>query len=272
MMFKNLHPLCRRISTKVTADLTTTFSSCLQVSISNRTFKGQNAIVCIQQKSKLHTLQCRPKPCQLWNFHSNTTSSVFVFDTKIVAFLSGRFMKLKEVPSIPEYNRFNIDSQYEEVKKQEFGPLPISECDFPRDEEALTTWEYANREHLEFDGIKYSELPIAFIQAKYNNTFVNVSSHENKFYSFMSCGRVGFKNAKKKTIHAAETVGKQAAEAALLKGCPGYIRVKIKGPGYGRGAAIRGLAQGGMKIVSISDITPLHVEGLPQRPRKIRRV
>lgn len=49
---------------------------------------------------------------------------------------------------------------------------------------------------------------------------------------------MGFKNAAKKTEHAAESVGKEAAERAILLGCHEYIRVKIKGPGYGRAVSI----------------------------------
>ena len=48
------------------------------------------------------------------------------------------------------------------------------------------------------------------------------------------------------------------------------IIVKIKGPGGGREAAIRGLQAAGLKVTKIIDITPIPHNGC--RPSKKRRV
>ncbi|XP_039268964.2 uncharacterized protein LOC120343970 [Styela clava] len=275
-MLKALHPLCRNLTCSRVSQQTSNFSSFSQWTLLNKTYNGQLSeknifsMNNIGQVSKIHTLQFQKKCCNILNLNTQSVSAIY--DLKNVAFISGRFLELEEVQTEPEQDRFNFDKHYEEVRQQNFGPVPVSECDFPSGDAALTTWEYAKRDHLVYDGIKYSELPIASIQAKYNNTFISIHSTDGKPYAFMTCGRVGFKNSKKKTIHAAESVGKRAAETSILRGCHKHVRVVIKGPGYGRVAAIRGLVQGGLNVVSISDITPLHVDGLPQRPRKIRRI
>lgn len=44
----------------------------------------------------------------------------------------------------------------------------------------LTSWDYSKREHLTYGGIPYHELPVAFIRAKYNNTFIDIHSYDGK--------------------------------------------------------------------------------------------
>ena len=48
------------------------------------------------------------------------------------------------------------------------------------------------------------------------------------------------------------------------------LEVRVKGPGSGRESAIRALAQSGIDIKVIEDVTPLPHNGC--RPRKRRRV
>jgi len=48
------------------------------------------------------------------------------------------------------------------------------------------------------------------------------------------------------------------------------LEVRVKGPGPGRDSAIRGLNAKGLKIQSITDVTPIPHNGC--RPSKKRRV
>ena len=74
---------------------------------------------------------------------------------------------------------------------------------------------------------------------------------------------------KKSTPFAAQSV----AEAAVQK-ATGYglreVHVFVKGPGVGRESAVRSLGALGLKVKSISDITPIPHNGC--RPRKTRRM
>ena len=64
---------------------------------------------------------------------------------------------------------------------------------------------------------------------------------------------------------AAERVGNTAKEMGMVS-----LDVKVKGPGAGRESAIRSLNACGLKIKSITDVTPLPHNGC--RPPKKRRV
>lgn len=64
---------------------------------------------------------------------------------------------------------------------------------------------------------------------------------------------------------AAEEATKAAMEHGLKT-----VEVYVKGPGSGREAAIRALAQAGLEITMIKDVTPIPHNGC--RPPKRRRV
>uniref|UniRef100_A0A803KB98 Small ribosomal subunit protein uS11m n=1 Tax=Xenopus tropicalis TaxID=8364 RepID=A0A803KB98_XENTR len=122
---------------------------------------------------------------------------------------------------------------------------------------------------LRWGGKKFEEIPIAHVKATYNNTHIQVTSHESQSLVRTSCGTEGFKNAKKSTAVAAQTAGISAAAKAIGKGVS-HVRVVLKGLGPGRLSAIKGLTMGGLEVISITDNTPIPHNGC--RPRKARRM
>jgi len=109
----------------------------------------------------------------------------------------------------------------------------------------------------------------AHICATFNNTVVTVADPQGNAITWASAGTVGFKGSRKSTPYAAQMAATAAARQALEHGMR-EVEVYVKGPGPGREAAIRSLQQGGLRITSITDVTPIPHNGC--RPRKKRRV
>ena len=108
-----------------------------------------------------------------------------------------------------------------------------------------------------------------FIQATFNNTIVTVTDLKGNALSWSSAGSLGFKGAKKSTPFAAQTTAETAVNKALDMGLKD-VHVYVKGPGVGRESAIRSLGTLGLRVKTITDITPIPHNGC--RPRKSRRV
>ena len=108
-----------------------------------------------------------------------------------------------------------------------------------------------------------------FVQATFNNTIVTVTDLKGNALSWSSAGSLGFKGAKKSTPYAAQTTAEDAVKKALDMGLQ-EVHVYVKGPGVGRESAIRSLGTLGLRVKTITDITPIPHNGC--RPRKSRRV
>ena len=108
-----------------------------------------------------------------------------------------------------------------------------------------------------------------YIQATFNNTIVTITDLNGNALSWASSGGLGFRGAKKSTPFAAQTVTETAVQKAVSYGLR-EVRVFVKGPGMGRENAVRALGALGLKVKSISDVTPIPHNGC--RPRKTRRM
>ncbi len=108
-----------------------------------------------------------------------------------------------------------------------------------------------------------------YIQATFNNTIVTITDLKGNALSWCSAGSLGFKGAKKSTPFAAQSTAETATNRAKDFGLR-EVSVFVKGPGVGRESAIRSLGALGLRVKSISDITPIPHNGC--RPRKTRRV
>jgi len=109
----------------------------------------------------------------------------------------------------------------------------------------------------------------AHISASFNNIIISLTNKNCQVISWSSAGKMGFRGSKKNTPYAAQMASADAAKAAM-DACLKRVDVYVKGPGSGREGAIRSLAQSGIEIVQIKDITPLPHNGC--RPPKKRRV
>lgn len=112
-------------------------------------------------------------------------------------------------------------------------------------------------------------LGIAHIQSTFNNTIVTLTDTQGNAISWASAGQVGFKGTKKGTPFAAQLAAEAAARRAQEHGLK-RVDVFVKGPGAGRETAVRALAQVGLEVSLIRDVTPLPHNGC--RPPKRRRV
>lgn len=108
-----------------------------------------------------------------------------------------------------------------------------------------------------------------YIQATFNNTIVTITDLNGNAISWASSGGLGFSGPKKSTPFAAQTVVEAAVQKAQSTGLR-EVNVFVKGPGAGRESAIRALGLKGLKVRSITDVTPIPHNGC--RPKKTRRV
>lgn len=109
----------------------------------------------------------------------------------------------------------------------------------------------------------------AHINATFNNIIISLTNKQGQVISWSSAGKMGFRGSKKNTPYAAQMAAADAAKVAVDAGLK-KIDVYVKGPGAGREGAIRSLAQNGLEVAIIKDITPLPHNGC--RPPKKRRV
>ena len=108
----------------------------------------------------------------------------------------------------------------------------------------------------------------AYIQSSFNNTLVTLTDMDGNALSWSSAGSLGFKGSKKSTPFAAQMAAEEATKAAMEHGLK-TVEVYVKGPGSGREAAIRALAQAGLEITMIKDVTPIPHNGCRPPKRRI---
>ena len=117
--------------------------------------------------------------------------------------------------------------------------------------------------------VKVDSYGDAHVTASFNNIIISLTNKQGQIISWSSAGKMGFKGSKKNTPYAAQMAASDAAKTALDAGLK-RVDVFVKGPGSGRESAIRSLANNGIEVVMIKDVTPLPHNGC--RPPKKRRV
>ncbi|MDA1329955.1 MAG: 30S ribosomal protein S11 [Chloroflexi bacterium] len=106
------------------------------------------------------------------------------------------------------------------------------------------------------------------IFATFNNTIVTITDDQGNTVSWASGGSVGFKGSRKSTPFASRLATEKAVKIALDMGMQ-EVELYVKGPGPGRESAVRAVQTLGLKVKSISDVTPVAHNGC--RPPKRRR-
>ena len=117
-----------------------------------------------------------------------------------------------------------------------------------------------------FKNIPYGQ---AHVYATFNNTIVSMTDQSGNVIAWASAGTSGFKGSRKNTPYAARMAAETAAANSQQHGMK-EVDIFVKGPGPGREAAIRSIQQSGLKVRSITDVTPVPHNGV--RPPKRRRV
>ena len=110
---------------------------------------------------------------------------------------------------------------------------------------------------------------IAHVHASFNNTIITITDRQGNAISWSTSGAQGFKGSRKSTPFAAQVAAEAAGRVAQESGIKN-LEVRITGPGPGRESTVRALNSVGIKIASISDITPIPHNGC--RPPKKRRI
>jgi small subunit ribosomal protein S11 len=106
------------------------------------------------------------------------------------------------------------------------------------------------------------------VQSTFNNTIVSYTDPSGNVLCWHSAGQE-YKGSRKSTPYAAQVASEIATRAAMDLGMR-EVEVYVKGPGPGREAALRTIQATGLRVRSITDITPIPHNGC--RPPKKRRI
>ena len=112
-------------------------------------------------------------------------------------------------------------------------------------------------------------LGVAHIQASFNNTIITITDKTGGALSASSAGANGFRGSKKGTAYAAQVAAEKALETAKREHGLNSVDVYVSGIGLGRDSAIRAVSTVGIKIDSITDVTPIAHGGV--RPKGERK-
>jgi small subunit ribosomal protein S11 len=116
---------------------------------------------------------------------------------------------------------------------------------------------------------KQVPLGIVHIHSTFNNTMITITDMSGNTIAWSTAGARGFKGSRKSTPFAAQLAADDAARKAIEHGMKS-VTVFVKGPGAGRESALRAIAQAGLRVSLIRDVTPIPHNGC--RPPKRRRV
>ena len=107
------------------------------------------------------------------------------------------------------------------------------------------------------------------IQATFNNTIITITDKNGDALSASSAGANGFRGSKKGTAYAAQVAAEKALETSKRDHGLTSADVFVSGTGLGRDSAIRAVSSVGIRIDSITDVTPIAHGGV--RPKGERK-
>ena len=107
------------------------------------------------------------------------------------------------------------------------------------------------------------------ISAGFGNTIVTMTDPSGGAVCWSSAGLLGFKGSRKGTPFAAQMAAEDASKKAMENGMK-VVDVYLTGPGSGREPAVRAIANSGLRVSLLKDVTPVPHNGC--RPPKRRRI
>jgi len=107
------------------------------------------------------------------------------------------------------------------------------------------------------------------INSTKNNTILTLVDGKGYTKGWSCSGSLGFKNARKSTLYAAQAAAESLVSSAKTLGYT-HLRLLVKGLGRGKQSSLRAVCKSGLKIVSVEDKTGIPYNGC--RPSKKRRV
>lgn len=114
---------------------------------------------------------------------------------------------------------------------------------------------------------QYSQTCCVFITTTLNNTILNVTDICGSTLLWASAGSIGFKGSKKSSTYAAQATAEKVGLACLTRKLY-RVHVKLKGIGYGKEAAVRGLQNSGLTLTKIEDVTKAPFNGCRPKGRR----
>ncbi|MFZ2285439.1 MAG: 30S ribosomal protein S11 [Bacteroidales bacterium] len=117
--------------------------------------------------------------------------------------------------------------------------------------------------------VKIESVGQAHVHSSFNNIIISLTNSTGQVISWASAGKMGFKGSKKNTPYAAQMAAEECTKVAFELGLR-KVKVYVKGPGSGRESAIRAIANSGVEVTEIIDVTPMPHNGC--RPPSRRRV
>ena len=108
----------------------------------------------------------------------------------------------------------------------------------------------------------------AYVQSTFNNTIITFTDQAGSVVCWRSAGQE-FTGSRKSTPYAAQVATEAATKAAMDLGMR-EVDIFVKGPGPGRETALRTIQATGLRVRSITDVTPIPHNGC--RPPKKRRI
>ena len=110
---------------------------------------------------------------------------------------------------------------------------------------------------------------LAHVHASYNNTIITITDRQGRALGWATAGGSGFRGSRKSTPYAAQIAAEGLATNMIENHGLRSVDVFVKGPGPGRESAVRAMHAAGLRINSITDVTPIPHNGC--RPPKRRR-
>jgi len=110
---------------------------------------------------------------------------------------------------------------------------------------------------------------LAYVTSSFNNTIISITTSKGDVICRGSPGAAGFKGGRRSTPYASLQAAAQVGAKALSLGVR-EVDVLVKGPGSGRDPAVKALRNAGLRVKSITDITPIPHNGC--RPKGKRRI